>query len=235
MAAFIQSASDGTSASVASLAKAFASNTTPGSFLVALVRYDDGTNFDCTVTDSQGNTWTKSSIEYRDTSGSTHHQIWYAVNIIGGACTVTMTPAQATTGQVLVIGEYSHPNAAQDSGAFANILSGSYSAGVTDNVSSGNWTASFGGELIIGYGSIMAGSASFGSTAAGTGFTIRESNSASGAYGKIFLEDNTSGSLGSVAATFTQSSTNPHFPVLGVSFRSITATVSSHVFHRRRR
>jgi len=82
------------SGSGATQALAFVSNVTAGNRLVVCVARFQGGAGDGTVTDSQGNTYTKHISEV--TSANQTSQIWSAIAGASGACTVTLTPPSAT-------------------------------------------------------------------------------------------------------------------------------------------
>lgn len=69
-------------------------NIVTGNFLAVCV----GTYFNSatvTVTDNLGNTYTQAG-SYYDAGGNPRSSIWYAKNIIGGACTITVTQSTST-------------------------------------------------------------------------------------------------------------------------------------------
>lgn len=88
----------------ASVAKAFASNVTAGNAIIVGVTSFSAALNAGSCTDSLGNTYTRLAAPAVD--GSVQTTIYYAMNIAGGACTVTITPGDS--GDVsLVISEFS--------------------------------------------------------------------------------------------------------------------------------
>lgn len=84
---------------------AFGTNTTAGNTIIAVVRIGDTASTTPTVTDSQGNSYTRDKVQTRSSVGSL--SIHRASNIVGGACTLTVaTGVAATTIKWLII-EYS--------------------------------------------------------------------------------------------------------------------------------
>jgi hypothetical protein len=99
----IQKANNASTGSVATLAKAFASNNLVGNTIVVVAGCGNGTAM--TVADSLGNTYTQAITKANSTTFES--AIFYAVNIIGGANTVTVTNAGTTASVAMQIYEVS--------------------------------------------------------------------------------------------------------------------------------
>lgn len=101
--AIVQKTSASSTGSVATLAKAFASGNVAGNSIVVVCGCGNGTAM--TVADSAGNTYTQAITAPNSTTFEA--AIFYAVNIIGGANTVTVTNAGTTASMGVEIYEVS--------------------------------------------------------------------------------------------------------------------------------
>lgn len=99
----LQKANAVSTGSVASLAKAFTSNNVAGNSIVVVAGCGNGTAM--TVADTLGNTYT-SAIQAAN-STTFEAQIFYAVNVLAGANTVTVTNAGTTASMAVEIYEVS--------------------------------------------------------------------------------------------------------------------------------
>ncbi|MGE3703682.1 MAG: hypothetical protein AB7I13_00310 [Vicinamibacterales bacterium] len=84
---------------------AFGTNTTAGNSIIAVVRIGDVAATTPTVTDSQSNNYTRDKVQTRSSVGSL--SIHRASNIVGGACTLTVSTGVAATTIKWLIIEYS--------------------------------------------------------------------------------------------------------------------------------
>lgn len=144
-----------------------------------------------TVADNAANTYTVRT----DVSGSTNpaFAMFYQTNITNAPTTITVTFSSAVSYVDLLADEYSGITTfdAATSNTQINPASGA------DAVTSTTVTTTAAGDLIWGYSANNIGV----SSAAGTGFTLRNNNTASGSYFSR-SEDHTGGAAGSVAATW---------------------------------
>jgi len=101
--AIVQKTNAVSTGSVASLAKAFASSNTAGNSIVVVAGCGNGTAM--TVADSAGNTYTSAIAAPNSTTFAA--QIFYAVGIVGGANTVTVTNAGTTASMAFEVYEVS--------------------------------------------------------------------------------------------------------------------------------
>src|SRR6202043_2277854 len=99
----VQKTSAVSTGSVASLAKAFASNNTAGNSIVVVAGCGNGTAM--TVADSAGNTYTQAVNAPNSTTFEA--AIFYAVGIVAGANTVTVTNAGTAASMAVEIYEVS--------------------------------------------------------------------------------------------------------------------------------
>lgn len=100
---YIQSA-QAAQASVGSIAASFGSSVTTGNLLVVTLAFFGSGNFSSTtVTDTQGNTYSKS---VDSDSGNLHVSIWAAVAGSSGSNTITCTPNIGNRDLDLIIAEY---------------------------------------------------------------------------------------------------------------------------------
>ncbi len=101
--AIVQKKNHASTGSVASLAKAFDTSVTAGNSIVVVC--GAGNNGALTVTDSAGNTYTQAVLKANSTTFEA--AIFYAVNVAGGAITVTVANAGAAASLALEIYEVS--------------------------------------------------------------------------------------------------------------------------------
>lgn len=91
--AIVQKAKNVSSGSVTSLSQAFTSNNTAGNSIIVVCGVGNGTA--ATVTDSLGNTYNLAVNGANSTTFAS--QIFYAVNILGGSNTITVTPSASVS------------------------------------------------------------------------------------------------------------------------------------------
>src|SRR5437764_4979570 len=101
--AIVQKANAASTGSVASLAKAFGSSNVAGNSIIVVCGCGNGTAM--TVADSAGNTYTQAVNAANSTTFEA--AIFYAVNIVAGANTVTVTNAGSTASMAMEIYEVS--------------------------------------------------------------------------------------------------------------------------------
>ncbi|MGD1052671.1 MAG: PKD domain-containing protein, partial [Candidatus Dormibacteria bacterium] len=168
---FVQgtSAYSGTS-TVTSLKASFTNSVAAGDLLVLGATVRDASKSPGTisaVSDSLNGSWTKVTTEAGGTSG-TEVELWERAGSLAGAVTVTVTLSKADTVE-LVLGEYSGLLAASPLDQSAVGTSGT-SKGSSPMSTAATAALSLSGELVIGVGDSYSGDIS----AAGTGFTLRE-------------------------------------------------------------
>lgn len=199
---FVQSASNNEAVSGTTVAATFPGNVTAGSTIAVMVAVTSGSRNYTGVTDSQGNTYTLVA----DTACTGYTgRMAYAVNVTGGAITVTGTINSASAvGKMIVIHEIS--------GVSTNPFDGGSSQCQTDP---GTGTDAVTSPAVV---PTVNGAYIFGATispsvtttpVAGTGFTQRRSES------KIGTEDLIQATAASIAATFTIDSGTAD-PITGV-------------------
>jgi len=136
----------------------FSSPNIGGDTIIVGIDYGDPAGSITAVTDTAGNTYTKScSVVVTSTAG--HLEVWHAQNIRSAATnTVTVTPS-GNLGLQWAIGEYAGPST---NGPIVDSCNGQLgSGGGTDNINSGN-IATTNNDLIIGWGRVSGGSVSPG-------------------------------------------------------------------------
>ena len=104
--AHVQHADAGSSSSSTARTLSFGADVTAGNFIVVAFAVFTGTAFAPTVTDNLGNTYLP-IIRAEQCPGSSKLRIYYAKNIAGGACTVTVDPNGNSVYMGLGIDEYS--------------------------------------------------------------------------------------------------------------------------------
>lgn len=103
--AFVQSTGTFVAATSTTIAQAFAGNVTAGNLIVVASHWND-TGTTAAATDSLGNTYT-SAVGPTNFSTTDRAQVFFAKNITGGACTVTVTLNASRTNRYITIHEYS--------------------------------------------------------------------------------------------------------------------------------
>lgn len=170
--------------------KAYTSNVSPASLLVACVTY--AANTTCTFSDGV-NSWTTIGPYFDATSGQAI-AIGYAQNAASGATTVTATYGVTATFRTLQISEWA-------GGATSSVLdtnTGGRSNSTSTTPSDASMATAFDGELIIG---ACQGNVSV--ETAGAGFTVVQSD----ATNLFFSEYQVQTSAGSIACTYNASPT----------------------------
>ncbi len=104
---FLQEYTEAFGASASARTVTLPVTTTAGSLLVVFVGQGQSAVNTDTVTDSQGNSYTRSTATYAScTNGTIRHMLFWACNIVGGACTITVTPTASVQYHITVL-EYS--------------------------------------------------------------------------------------------------------------------------------
>lgn len=175
--------------------QAYASNNAAGNTLTTLITWDTSAGASVTLADSQGNIWTQVDTQI-DAANTQRASIFIALNCNAGANTVTatFTANKGTWGMICAehtasAGVDVHPSQFQTT-----------NTGATDEVTSTAATTA-GTEDLIGYFiNTQLGIA----VTAGTGYTLRQSNTGNGLG---YLETIDAATAGSKAATLTASNT----------------------------
>lgn len=103
---YVQDTSQGSNNASTARTLAFLLDVTAGNFLVVAVSTFTGSNLNLTVTDSLGNIY-HNLTNYQTAPGESKLNIFYAKNVLGGACTVTVDPNGTSVYMGLAILEYS--------------------------------------------------------------------------------------------------------------------------------
>lgn len=218
--AFVQSkAASSGSTTVSSQAVTFTGANTAGNLLVAFVQASGTAMTDLTVADSRGNTWVPASNFFHDGNSGFGIRMHYVSSCLAGSNTVTGTLVGATSAfTVVAVHEYSGFGGAVIDKISTNsgISSTTVSLGPTATTTDPN-------EVVVAMW--MAGGSS---TAAGSGYTLRENTTMSGggteyqivsATAAYTATATTTGTwVGTVATFMAQpATTTPHFfGLLGV-------------------
>ena len=203
--AYVQSASistDGTAATT--VAVTFPGNVTAGNLIALFVAFNNVANIIDSVTDSLGNTYTLVDTALNFASDS--HASYYAKNITGGACTVTVTFTASVGYRSLTVHEVSglDTTAPLDQHAINTQVAPDIG---TDAVTSGSVTTTTNGQYI--FGACHVNNTGAGLTVdPGTGFTGRESIDGGADSAPLESEDQIQPTAGSIAATFTLGANN---------------------------
>ncbi len=183
----VQSAQQHDQVSGTTTSKAFASNVAAGNLIVAVCGWIDITTT-CSVSDSLGNSYVSAVGPTNMPSSGYRAQIFFAKNIVGGACTVTMTISATNINRRLGIAEV----AGADAAAPLDVVSAN--TGTLSVPDSGSATTTVADEIIFGW------CMSDGGNTAGTGFTEVQR------IGLEEFEEKIVAVTGTYSATFTGSS-----------------------------
>jgi len=165
----VQCSAAGNGNSASGRTQAFTSNVTAGNAIVVCVStYNSGT-LTVTVTDSLGNTYSQAG-SY-STNVVNRVSIWYAVNITGGACTVTVTPSASAYMDICVI-EYSGVKTSSP------VSSTTGTTGTSGTYAPGTLTVATAGSVAIGVAGVTANTNTFcGSGPSGLVAVVSDLNS----------------------------------------------------------
>lgn len=153
------------------------------------------------ITDSAGNTYSKAVEDPSPaTSGIEPLSIWYAANVVGGSNLTVSANLQSTGNLTVAIHEYQGI-------ATSNVVDQVAHASGTSTLASSGPSAStaHANDLLFG-AATLSDAASFSATA-GSGYTLRQSQTDNGCCDAMYTEDGVGSSLGQYAATlgFSQS------------------------------
>src|SRR5712692_292898 len=200
-----------TTGTSASPSISFASTVLNHSLLVAC---EGGTTTTITlnsVTSSPSNTW--NSTTYVNNAGKVRIQCYYAMNAASGTTTVTFNFSASVSWEI-AIHEYSGVATTsaldQQNGGTGN----------SSSPSSGSVTTGANGELIFGW---TANSTGVGTYAAGTGFTLRQSD-----FGFYASEDQVQGTAGAISATWGQGGSTAQWAAKVLTFKAAGGAAKPH-------
>jgi len=164
---FVQGTSATNNSLAPSIAKAFATPTSLGNLLVAIITFDTARGTGVSLSDTQGNSWQQATFGV-DTRHSQSLGIFYAENIKGGTNTVTATYTGSNPYGRLILQEY---NGVTTSNSLDGL--GMTNGGSGRTPASVQFTTSAAGDLIIG--AMMDDRTANNTISAGSGFTLRNS------------------------------------------------------------
>lgn len=218
----VQKAHSVSTSGVASLTCAFASNVTAGNSIVVVCGIGDGTA--ATVTDSGSNTYTKAINAANSTTFAA--QIFYAVNIVGGANTVTVTPDSSISVAIQIY---------EVSGLIAqavNVLDQSSAGTGTGTTASASNIASISPNVLAFMGVAVGTAAQAVSVTSGTNWTLDSTQNVAGTPSGLFTFGALSQALGAggpVAAKATLAGSEP-YAVAVATFRPVLLGVAGTMF-----
>ncbi len=194
------------------IARAFPSNLTAGSTVVASVTWDSSTSgTSLTCTDTQGNTFTTVNV-WTDVANTQSVGVCYARSTSGGADTVTATFGGAASFRRIVVSEYGGL-ASSSPVDVSTATAGGTSTTATDAVTSGTASTTQNGDLIYG---AVSDTTTTTTIAAGTGFTQRFSLNAK----DFAVQDKVQTTAGSVASTQTFGTASHRYVAVMVAFKA---------------
>ena len=200
------------------LALAFPASVTSGNLVRGCVTWGSDATGSITlssVTDDKGNAYFKSSLI--DTTVSQGFATFWLGNITNAPKTITATFSATNTFQGMNIEEWSGVAALSDpSDGHTGQIQSSVSSTAADAITSGTITTTQNGDL-IGADTMDDGGVI---PSAGTGFTLQESDNASGAGVSQASESMTQTTAGAVAGTFTQATANHPWVTFVIAFKA---------------
>ncbi len=199
-AAFVQQCGTGSTGSTSTTTSCtFGSNTTAGNAIVGYYAVNDVQANSITSIAGCGNTYSRPQTLQANSDTSTW---FYAENIAGGACTITVTTSGAEPYRSMVVHEVS---GVLTSGALDVSASQSVAGSTTtDSATSGAATTTANGDYI--FGAMRVANTLTETVSAGTGFTGRVTGAGGADETPYRSEDKIQTSAGSIAATFTLTS-----------------------------
>lgn len=211
MGTYVQDATAGDSASGTTVSVAFGSNVTAGNLIHVFVLFRDaGEGSTNSITDSLGNTYTLIETVTRTNRIMPHY---YAKNISGGACTVTLNTPGSNQFRSLAVVEISGLDTTSPLDVFSSSVQETPTT-TTDATVSGSATATAAGYMSacsMQVNDIGSG----GPPAAGTGFTDDGTALPPVGLNQGRLEHKTV-SAGSQEATFTAASNVAHATMMAI-------------------
>lgn len=218
----VQSGSNGSTASATSIAVTLPSLVQSGSTVVGFVTCTatSASLPTITVTDDKGNTYAQKSTVY-DSVGGQRSVSFILGNITNTPRTLTATFGSATTFVAIFADEYSGVAAQSDpTDAFTAQLVSSPGTSA-DGISSGNITTTQASEIV--WGATLNSGTTTGASA-GTGETLRITNSQLGVFG--YTEDKIKSVAGAVASTFTNTTTGGTWHTFAIALKATASAAS---------
>jgi hypothetical protein len=196
----------------------FDSNVTAGNLIFCTFTMDGaGTTGIDSLTDSLGNTYTQIAL-IKDTTAGQVYGFYYAKNILGGACTVTVdyTTTESLSFRRIAVVEYSGCDTTAPFDQSGNTPHDVTATG-TDGVVSPSITPTANGCLIVGaFGNSSGGNPTI---AAGTNFT-EDVETATTTGADIEVESLTQGTAAAISATWTVSIASQNCTEFVASFKA---------------
>lgn len=204
---FVQATGGRQDNSTSAATGAFPANVTTGNLIVVCIQLYNSTTLTCTVTDSQGNTYTQVG-SYQNQSPF-RAAMFYAKNVTGGANTVTVTPS-TTSYTRFIAAEYSGADTTSPLDSSAVNAQSS-----TQAITTGTITVNNTGSLLISATALSSVQLEF---RAGAGACVRGTSYAIGP-GAI-MQDKPASAASSVGLTYF---TNVNTATVGASFKPSSA------------
>ena len=134
---------------VTTVVKAYPGDNTTGNLLVACLNSQTSTSsITYSLNDTAGNTWSRAAT-FHNTLIPGHAEIWYAMNAIGSANTVTATASSEVSNLAITLQEYS---GAATASALDGVATGATrDANPSITIDPGNLTTTVSGDLIVSF------------------------------------------------------------------------------------
>lgn len=217
-AAHVQHKSDSSWAGGSSVSVAFDSNPTAGNLICGFVSWLGTVTLD-SVTDSLSNSYTL--VNNPTVVGDRRAATFYAMNVTGGACTVTATFSGSLGGNAVSIVIHEASGCAISSALDGNTIgSDDYFDAGTDVVTSGAVTPTLDGAYLAGF-VMCAGTQTW---SAGTGWTGRANATGNP---NVASESYIQGTAASIAATFSATNSGWLYPLAGIMAFKVAAGATS--------
>lgn len=213
--AHVQNAGSVLDTSSTIITQAFSTSVTGGNLIVAAISWDTASSTTVTCSDNQSNTYVTVT-NTNDTSNSQALAICYAINVAGGATTVTATFGAASVTKRIAVHEYSGVTTVSPVDVSSTNVANNTTA--VDNVTSNAATTTVAGDLL--FGAVMETAPGGATITAGTGYTQRRV-----VTGELATQDRIQAAAGSVASTQTFSTNGLRYVAQMVAFKAAgTAT-----------
>ena len=213
----VQSTQDSQGGGGTTSVKAFVSNVTAGNLIVVAAMWNTSDSATPTCSDNLGNTYTEIGTHIWNAGFTYGLALFYAKNVTGGACTVTVSYGGSKVFRSMLIHEYSGGDTTAPFDVTNANTNGTAGAGA-NNATSNAVTPANNGSLIFG---VLADITS-GTISAGTGFTSRQLD-----VGNFTdSEDQVQGTAGSIAATWSVGNGDSYIARVAAFKPVVTLTVA---------
>lgn len=198
------------------ITKDFSTNVTAGNAIVVAVSWDSASGSALSCSDNQSNVYGV-AITATDSTNAQASGICYALNVVGGATTVSANFSPSASFRRMVLTEYSGVATSDALDVTASRVAVATTA--TDNVTSSAATTTMNNDLVVG---VVMDTDSQTTIAAGTGYTQRNYSGNK----DLAIQDKIQATAGSVTSTQTFGATHRYAAVMAAFRPAYTSTVN---------